>query len=314
MIEKTQVMVIDTDAGVDDAIAIMMALAHPGTEIVGITTVNGNVGVEQVTQNVGLILDQYSADVPIYKGCERPLFSEQLHSDEIHGADGLGDATQYYPPAAQKPKAEHAALALIHIAKEYTNVLTLLTLGPLTNVAMAIRLDKRFVDNIDRIVIMGGAIEAHGNVTASAEFNIFADPEAAAIVFDAGFKDLSLLSWETTLKFPLLWSDYEKLAAIDSKHSELFKRITGHTSDVLKDVFKSPGFLLPDPLAAAVALNPEIILEASYVNVGIEVVGEYGRGLTSVDWYGQFGKKPNCHLVRDLDMKQVYELIKASLL
>lgn len=313
MSKTFQPLIIDTDAGVDDAIAIMMALAHPDTQVIGITTVNGNVSVDQVTQNVGIILDQYSVKIPIYKGCQRPLLAEQMHSDEIHGADGLGGASQYYPSTTQKPQTEHAALALIHLAEEYANNLTLLTLGPLTNIAMAVRLDKRFADNVARIVVMGGAVEAHGNATPVAEFNIFADPEAAAIVFDAGFEDMNLLSWETTLKHPLMWSEYENLIALDNDHSTLFKKISGHTVAVLKDILGSPGFLLPDPLAAAIALKPNIVLKATHVTVNVEVTGKFGRGLTSVDWFNQLHQTPNCHLVQDVDDAQVLDLIKSAL-
>lgn len=312
MSSQVQNLIIDTDAGVDDAIAIMMALAHPHTKIRAITTVNGNVDVDKVTINAALVLDQYDADIPIYRGSDRPLIAETMNSAEIHGGDGLGDSVANLPPTERTRESEHAALALIRLAKKYAGNLTLLALGPLTNVAMAIRLDPSFSEFVSRLVVMGGAIDARGNVTPAAEFNIYADAEAAAIVFDAGFRNFSLLSWETTMAYPMSWSEFDDIAGVKSVRGRFFNRVTAQIAGLMKDGFGAPGFLLPDPLAAAVALQPDLVDDAPHVSVRVEINGKHGRGLTSVDWNQQFGGSPNAFVVRKLDDQQVFDMIRAA--
>ncbi len=310
---KSQKMIIDTDAGVDDAIALMMILADPTVDVLGITTVNGNVGVEQVTVNVGVILDQMGKTAPIFRGSVRPLVAETLDSAHIHGEDGLGGIREQYPPTEQLPEAEAAALALIRIAKEHAGDITILALGPLTNLALAVHLSPEFAGNVSRLVIMGGAIEARGNASPSAEFNILADPEAAKIVFEAGFSDLWLSSWETTLKYPILWDKYKSLTNIKTPHADFFSKMTANLVVFLRDNWGFPGLTIPDPLAAAVALKPEIVTEMVHVPVNIETLGKYGRGLTSVDWYQQFGDTPNAKIVLSLDEGMVEELLRNAL-
>ena len=306
-------LIIDTDAGVDDAIAILMALNHPHTQVVGITTVNGNANVDQVTNNVCLVLDQVNRDVPVYKGCDRPLFAAQLGSESIHGNDGLGDVSAKYLPSQRKPEMEHAALALIRLAREHAGNFTLLTLGPLTNLALAARIDPNFVNNVPCLVVMGGAIEARGNESPSAEYNIFADPEAAAIVFEAGFPEIWLLSWETTLKYPLSWEQYGQYANCGTPVGDFFKNITNLTARVLREGLGLPGFLLPDPLAAAVALDPEIVFEAPYLPVSVVTNGDQARGMTIVDWMKQTGEPANVHIVTELKNTSVFDMLGSAL-
>lgn len=306
-------LIIDTDAGVDDAIAILMALNHRQTQMVGITTVNGNVDVDRVTENVCLILDQANADIPVYRGCDRPLFAAPVSADGVHGSDGLGGVAKKYLPSRHKPEMEHAALALIRLAREHTGNFTLLALGPLTNLALAVRLDLDFVKHVPRLVVMGGAIEAHGNVTPNAEYNVFADPEAAAIVFNAGFPEIRLLSWETTLKYPLSWEQFDRLASHASPLGRFFNDITAYTAQALRDGFGLPGFLLPDPLAAAIALDPRIVIEAPCLPVSVVMNGDQARGMTSVDWMNQSREPPNVHVVTALNESSVFEMLGSAL-
>ncbi|NPA31902.1 MAG: nucleoside hydrolase [Chloroflexi bacterium] len=307
-----QTMVIDTDAGVDDAIALLMALAHPATQVVGITATHGNVDVDQVVANVGVVLDQMGLEVPIYRGADRPLVAEPLSSAHIHGEDGLGGIRATLPPTQHRPAAEHAAWALTRLAREHPG-LTVLALGPLTNLALAVRLDPEFVRHVGRLVVMGGAIEARGNASPSAEYNIFADPEAAAIVFDAGFEDFWLLPWETTLKHPLRWDQYDALANLGTPRAAFFGRMTASLARLLREQLAAPGFLLPDPLAATVALEPEAAREHAFVPIGVETLGTYGRGLTSVDWRPQTAAAPNVHAVLTVDEPTLVTLLQRAL-
>ena len=308
-----QLMVIDTDAGVDDAIALMMALAHKGTEVVGITTTHGNVDVAQVTANVGVILDQMGKDVPIFRGSERPLIAEPLASAHIHGEDGLGGIRETLPPTQRRPEAEHAALALARLAREHAGKLTVLALGPLTNLALAVRMAPDFAQNVGRLVVMGGAIEARGNASSAAEYNIFADPEAAAIVFEAGFQDFWLLSWETTLKHMVLWERYNRLVNMGTPRAAFFADLTRMLKHLLRDQMGLPGYVIPDPLAAAVALEPASVRESAFVPVGVETLGKYGRGLTDVDWRPQAEMPPNVHVVLSMDDGIVDALLQNAL-
>jgi purine nucleosidase len=288
----------------------MMVLADQSVDILGITTVNGNVDVEQVTTNVGVVLDQMGASVPIYKGCAGPLVSEVLDSGHIHGEDGLGGIRHRLPQTLNKPEAEHAALALIRFAREHKGKLTILALGPLTNLALAARLDPEFVKNISSLVIMGGAVEGRGNASPSAEFNILADPEAAAIVFEVGFPEFWLLSWETTLKHPITWNRYDELKNLQTERAGFFSDITAELARMLRLDIGAPGLLIPDPLAAAVVLKPESVTKMDHVPVRVEISGKYGRGLTSVDWSRQSGNQPNIKIVLSMDENIIHDLIR----
>jgi purine nucleosidase len=308
-----QKLIIDTDAGVDDAIAIMMALTHPRSEVIALTTVNGNVDVVKVNRNVAHILDVFGSDQPFFAGCSRPLFGEAMDSSEVHGSDGLGGVTDNLPESGRIPGEIPASLALIELVHDHAGEITLLCLGPLTNLALAVRLDPGIVERISKLVLMGGAVSGQGNASSAAEFNILADPEAAAIVFAVGFTDLSIISWETTLHHPIPWSDFDSLLEIDTDRARFFQSISQNTVKFLRDVLQLPGFLMPDPLAAAVALEPGCVREVQKLPVRVEVVGEIGRGLTSVDWLNQFGSPPNAHIVQGIDTDQVMQMIRLAL-
>ncbi len=303
-------LIIDTDAGVDDALALMMALAHPRAQVLAITTVHGNVAVDQVVHNVALVLEQMGREeIPFFPGAARPLVADPLEggSTEIMGEDGLGGATRAYPAPRLAARSEPAALALVRLAREHPGGFTLVALGPLTNLALALRLDPGFPARVARLVVMGGAVEAHGNTSPVAEFNVLADPEAAAVVFEAGFPQVWLLPWETTLAYPLAWETYTAWVRQDTPRARLLAQIADHTAQVLRDRFHAPGYLLPDPLAMAVALDPDGVQDAPHVALRVETQGRWGRGLTAVDWQGRSGLSPNVHVVRALDPDRAYQ-------
>ncbi|MCJ7518950.1 MAG: nucleoside hydrolase, partial [Anaerolineaceae bacterium] len=170
-------LVIDTDAGVDDAQAILLAFGYKDAEIVAFTTVNGNVDVSKTTANVLKVLDLVGKDVPVYRGCESPLVAEPHHASYVHGEDGLGDCG--IPNSKRQPEKKHAVLALVDLANENPGQLNLVAIGPLTNLAVALQLDPDLPKKYADLTIMGGAIYAKGNTNITAEFNIFVDPEAA---------------------------------------------------------------------------------------------------------------------------------------
>ncbi len=302
--------VIDTDPGVDDAHAIMMAFAHPDAHIEALTTVFGNVSLERTTANACTILDVLGQDVPVYAGCGRALVGRTPDASHVHGQDGLGDS--YYPPSKREVSGEHAVNALLRLANESPGELTLLALGPLTNLALATRLDPALPQKYKHLVVMGGSIRGVGNVTPAAEFNAYTDPEAAAIVFDA-WPGLTLVSWETTMEHGFSAEQIETLMAVDSPRAEFFRRITQGTIEFMHRLLGRRVLFTPDGLAVAVALEPDIVRKAETHHVQVELAGQHTRGQTTVDWFDQSGHEPNVNLVLEMDTERLWELMQAAI-
>jgi len=302
-------LVIDTDPGVDDAHAIMMAFAHPEAHVEALTTVAGNVSLERTTANACTILDVLGRDVPVYAGCARPLVAATSDASYFHGEDGLGDSG--YPPSARQVADEHAVNALIRLANESPGELTLAAIGPLTNLALATRLDPTLAGKYERLVVMGGAIRGMGNATPAAEFNAYADPEAAAIVFDA-WPGLTLISWETTMAHGFTAEQIEVLLSLDSPRAEFFRRISQRTIALIQQILGRKMLLEPDLLAVAVALEPGIVRKAETHYVQVELAGKHTRGQTTVDWFDRTGHEPNVNLALELDAERLWKLLQAA--
>jgi purine nucleosidase len=301
--------VIDTDPGVDDAHAIMMAFADPEAQVEAITTVAGNVSLERTTANACTILDVLEQHVPVYAGCSRPLVSPASDASHVHGQDGLGNSR--YPPSKRKVDGEHAVNALVRLANASPGELTLVTIGPLTNVALATRLDPALPSKYKRLIAMGGAIRGTGIVTSVAEFNAYTDPEAVAIVFDT-WPGLTLISWETTMAHAFTAEQVETLMAMDSPRAEFFRRITQWKINFIHQSMGRQVLPTADGLAVAVALEPDIVRKAEAHYVQIELAGHYTRGQTVVDWNDQTGQEPNANLVLEVDTERFWELMQAA--
>ena len=307
-------LIIDTDAGVDDAQAIMMALAQPGVQVDAITTLSGNVHVDKVVRNVQAVTAVMGAAVPIYRGAEsalvQPMPPEEAH---VHGDDGLGD----WPDRPLLPDlsfSEHAASALVRLINEAPGEYTLIALGPLTNVALALKLDPHLPEKLKRFVFMGGAINAHGNtMMVTAEWNIHCDPEAAALVL-ASFPESTMLSWEATVWNPMSWPVYEELCAAGTVAARMFAGITAKTRDFAEHLQpRPPGYLIPDPLAMALTLRPELALESFQHYTVVELNGQYTRGQTVIDYMDLLGQPANVTHVTRLDMDGVADLYRAAI-
>lgn len=291
-------LIIDTDAGVDDAVALLMALRQSRFAIAAITTVYGNIPLEQAVQNVNLFLDICGKEVPVYRGAAAPLNGRPLSASDLMGADGIGGVTRYMHPSAREIEAEPAALALARMARECSaqGDVTLVALGPLTNLALAVRLDPLFSRKVSRLFIMGGTHSARGNASAAAEFNFLSDPEAAAIVLRAGFEEVWILPWETSVDYPILWNDWEKLISFKTPLALFAGEISTQLHQVLRYGLKTPGMLLPDPLAMAAALSQDVIKESAAVCASVETCGQEGRGLMAINWR-EAGTSSNCRLI-----------------
>ena len=305
-------MIIDTDAGVDDAQAIMLALTHSGVDVLAITTLTGNVHIRQVIPNVLTILEIMNCNVPVYAGIDRPLISEWEDAAEFHGGDGLGNFRDR-PALSRAIEDEHAVLALLRLARAHEGELTLIALGPLTNIAAAIRLDPDFPARIKQFVFMGGTIAAQGNTPiVTAEYNIWTDPEAAAITL-AAFADATMLSWETTLRHGFPWEQFNALCAIDTVKGRFFRAISQATAERLQSTYGRPAYLLPDPLAMAITLRPDLIRQSGKFYTTVELNGAHTRGQTVIDYTGVSGQPPNVNVIQALDTAGVYELFVDAL-
>src|SRR5690606_31582098 len=204
-------LLIDTDPGVDDALALLMAFADPRHEVVGLTIAAGNVGLQHTVANALKLCEVLGRDdVPVFAGCDRPLLHPAPDAANVHGRDGFGDVG--LAPATRGAEPRHAAEAIIELSHRYDGRLLLVALGPLTNVALALRLDPTLPSRVARLVVMGGAVTGRGNITPSAEFNVFFDPEAAHIVFEA-FERFDLCDWEATIAHGFLHADVERWLA-----------------------------------------------------------------------------------------------------
>ena len=298
-------LLIDTDAGVDDALALMLALGHPEAEVVGVTAVGGNVPLEHVVPNVFEVLHVMGAEgVPVFPGAHEPLLpGERVHATEFHGEDGLGNYERRR--ARVRPEREAAAVAIARLAREQPRELTLVALGPLTNLALALRLEPELPRLLRRLVVMGGAHTAHGNTPRwASEFNFYYDPEAAQMVVQA-FEELTLVTWETTLAHPLPWEEHEWLAGLGTSRARFYDAITRRTRAFLEGR-DAPGLLVPDPLAMLAALDPGLITAEARHRGWVETCGTHTRGQLVLD-HGRSGLEPNARVVTGFDRARVLE-------
>jgi inosine-uridine nucleoside N-ribohydrolase len=269
-------VIIDVDTGVDDAIAILLALRSQELNVLGITTVSGNVEVDLATKNTLALLDLIDAEeIPVARGMDAPLIRPLVTAKHVHGSHGLGE---YKVGASTRSIVqEHGVDFLIRTIKESAEPVTLILLGPLTNMAMALKKDPAIKENIDELIIMGGADAAGGNETPVAEFNIYVDPEAAQIVFESGLP-ITLVTWDATLHAWLTKNEVERLASSKDKAGKVAAKLIGF----LGKVFHREQVPLCDPSAILAALDRSII-EAKQLPIQVETEGRITRGMTVID-------------------------------
>ena len=271
---------IDTDTASDDAVAILMALSAPDVRVLALTTVAGNVGVEQATRNALLTAEIAGVEVPVFVGAAAPLMRPLKDAHWFHGCDGLGD--RGYPPPRRAPEREHAVEAILRLA-DVAPGLTLVTLGPLTNVALALIRDPDLAKKIGRCVVMGGAPCCEGNVTPAAEYNIWVDPEAARIVFRSGLP-IEMVGWHVSRGASVLSeAEIADILALRTAKARFAIECNARAKAAYHVQTGESGLSLADPTAMAVALDRAIGLSWSRHVVEIECASELTRGMTIVD-------------------------------
>jgi purine nucleosidase len=300
--------ILDTDTAQDDCVAILLGVLDPVADLRAITMVAGNVGFDQQTKNammtlsVAGVLGQY----PVFLGCRRPMVREWISAENVHG-DGAGGLSMDAEGVA--PESEHAVDALLRLTAQDPGEINIVAIGPLTNVAMAVVKDPTFPDRVKHLFIMGGSNNARGNITAAAEFNFYVDPDAAKIVFAAGF-DITVVPWEPLIVRDAIFSR-EQMAEIGNQGmplSRFFAQVCEATLEFDESV-GIPGSSHPDSLAVAIMLHPELVTQSATYAVDVEADSELTRGYSSMSW-GIHGQKPNARVIEAIDAPGFFDYIK----
>ena len=308
---RAEKIIIDTDPGQDDAVAILLALASPEIELLGITAVAGNVPLDLTERNARMICELAGRrDIPVFAGAAAPLSRKLVTAEYVHGKTGLDGIAQ--PEPTMPLQAAHAVDFLIEtLRREPPGSITLVPIGPLTNIASAFTRAPDIVARVGRIVLMGGAYFEVGNVTPAAEFNIYVDPEAAEIVFRAGVP-LVVVPLDVTHKALTTRSRIEAFRALGTpvgaavaSWTDFFERF-----DMAK--YGSEGAPLHDPCTIAYILRPDLFT-GRHVNVEIETSGRLTTGMTVADWWGVSGRAPNATFLGGIDAGAFYGLLTERL-
>ena len=308
----SRTIIIDTDPGQDDAVAILLALASPQElRLFGITTVAGNVPLPLTSKNARIICELAGkTDVPIYAGCDAPLGRKLVTAEHVHGKTGLDGIA--LPEPTMPLQKQHAVDFIIDtLRSEPTDSVTLCVLGPLTNIATALQKAPDIAERIGEIVLMGGAYFEVGNITPAAEFNIYVDPEAADIVFKSGIK-LVVLSLDVTHKVLVTERHINGFEALGTKVGDVVASWTHFFERFDKEKYGSEGAPLHDPTVIAYLLQPDLFT-GRHINVEIETDSELTRGMTVADWWGVTDRKPNAMFMGTVDAEGFFKLLTERL-
>ena len=302
----TKRIILDTDPGIDDSLAILLALASPEIQLEGLSVVHGNSSTEQGTINALSVLELARAShIPVYRGCELPLVQPSLLAPETHGDQGIGYAKLSAP--LSQPKVEKGTDYLIQKIMSSPGEITLVAIGPLTNIAMAIRQEPRIAENVKEVFIMGGAIRHQGNTTPLAEFNTYVDPHAAHIVYHSGMP-ITLTPLDVTYQCIFTKDDLNRLLRIDSPITKFIADATRFYMEFHDEYQSIDGCVINDPMTLALTFMPEICdYEEHYVDVDLS--GGVSMGITFADFYRMSKKHANMKValgVRPRDFMEVF--------
>ncbi|KAM4537675.1 nucleoside hydrolase-like [Fundulus diaphanus] len=308
-------LILDVDTGVDDAQAIMIALAAPDVEILGITCCHGNTPLDNVLKNTLRVLKVCNRlDIPVYMGFSGPLLASKQNASDYHGKDGLGDVPDRDGPGVELLQKKKAAEAMIKIARENQGEVILVATGPLTNLAVAVQLDPSFPKKLKALYIMGGNTDSRGNTTMCGEFNFVADPEAAYIVLDRYTCPTYIATWEFSCRSSLPWSFCDELFALQTEKAAFVKKISSlsmnkaRSPEYQKEITAGKGFNPCDVFALAAAIDDGFITESEKVAVTVELDGKYTRGMMVLDYMEQLKKDHKVVIMKTVDQKKLRKM------
>lgn len=305
--DKTKI-ILDCDPGHDDAVAIMLAGKSPKIDLLGITVVAGNQTLDNTQRNALNVVQCLGLDVPVYAGCGQPMIREKITAGDIHGKTGLDGPV--FEPLTRKLELEHAVNYIVKTLMESDDPITMVTTGPMTNLAMAMRMEPRIIDKIERIVLMGGAY-TNGNVTPAAEFNIVADADAAYVCFTSG-RPITMVGLDVTRKALCYPSIVERMEKVNNKASKLFVDLMRHFCKSQKEVFGWEGGPLHDPITIAYLIDPTVLTtKPMFSEIDIRSTQSYGR--TNCDYFGYLHKEPTADVGIDIDVEKFWNMIEEGL-
>ena len=323
--------IIDADTGSDDAVAILLALQDPTVEVLGISVVSGNVPLKQGIMNTISTIDMTDKKGKVYAGEEKPISRnyEEVHDlanflghvkslspssvsgQCVHGVDGMGDIG--VKPSTQEFEEKKAIDFIVETINEQPNEITLVTLGPLTNIALAIQKDKSIINKVKHCYVMGGTSDGTGNVSAAAEYNIWVDPEAAKICFESGM-DITMVGWDNSYKYAMLKEkEIKELRALNSKLANFSIDIQKTLIDLTYKTYGFHGYDLPDPITMAIALDNSIIDKSEQLHVIVDIRDGITRGQTIVDYFNVEEKQQNIRVVTKSNKEKFLKLLMESL-
>ncbi|MDO6480681.1 nucleoside hydrolase [Shimia thalassica] len=305
-------IIIDTDPGQDDAVAILLALASPDEiDVVGITAVAGNVPLPLTQKNARIVCELAGKpDVKVFAGCDRPLGRDLVTAEHVHGKSGLDGPD--LPDPTMPLQDQHAVDFIIETLRAHPpKTITLCPLGPLTNVAMAFEKAPDIVDRVQEIVLMGGAYFEVGNITPAAEFNIYVDPQAAHIVFSAG-APIVVMPLDVTHKALVTQPRNDAFRALGTPVGIAVAEMTDFFERFDKEKYGSSGAPLHDPCVTSYLLRPDLF-QGRNVNVMIETRSELTLGMTVADWWGVTDRAPNALFIGDVNADGFFDLLTERL-
>ncbi|WP_248926174.1 nucleoside hydrolase [Paenibacillus hamazuiensis] len=305
-------VILDVDTGVDDALGILLAIRSGQMDVLGITTANGNVSLDQATENTCKILQLLGAEaegIPVVRGANKPLLRQTYFEHRVHGQNGIGGALADMP-VSKEPAEGHAADFIIGQVRRHPGEVTLVMTAPLTNLAIALMKCPELVRDVKEVIVMGGVVLGYGNVTPTAEYNMYVDPEAARLVFQAGFASLTLVGLDVTRRALLTEEHMERLG-----DTNLGRYVRESTAGYMQRYFERNGVracALHDPLAVGVALDKGLVTTKIYY-VDVETRSELCDGQTVCDFQNRLGKQSNVHVCIDVEADAFLELFVRTL-
>lgn len=305
-------IIIDTDPGQDDAVAILLALASPeNVTVLGVTAVAGNVPLPLTEKNARIVCELAGKpDTLVFAGCDKPMKRNLVTAEHVHGKTGL-DGPKMDDPTMPL-QSQHGVDFIIDTLRAHDKgTVTLCPLGPLTNIATAFEKAPDIINKVQEIVLMGGAYFEVGNITPAAEFNIFVDPEAASIVFGSGVP-IVVMPLDVTHQALTTRPRVDAFRALGTKVGEMVAAWTNFFERFDKEKYGSEGAPLHDPCVIAYLINPDLF-EGRYVNVEIETESELTLGMTVADWWRVTDRKPNAMFMGKLDAESFFDLLTERL-